>query len=268
MSTPITRLYNWVDDKNNAIPITDSRQDAELDQIITSLNQKVIIKASAPSSPIAGMLWYDSTNKYLKQYRNSEWVIMGIVHISSSAMGTPQAGDLWFNTSTGVLGVYYGSAWVNIGTMSFPSGTAYGDMFYTNLTTTALVRIVMTSTPYALVNGGTSGTPLWGLIDTDRLSATAVTAAKASALFGNWVDKSGSYAAQQATTDCIICARGAGGLLAGYTDANTDPTTVRVSLNDVSNTSCVTFPVKKGDYWKVTISAGSVTSVYLLALGS
>jgi hypothetical protein len=63
MSTAKSRLYNFVNDKAASIPITASRVDGELDQIITALNQKVIIAASAPSSPIAGMLWYDSTNK-------------------------------------------------------------------------------------------------------------------------------------------------------------------------------------------------------------
>lgn len=98
MSTPAARQYNFVDDKNNAIPITSARVDAELDNCIAKLNQKVIIQASAPSSPIAGMLWYDTSTNFLKQYRNSEWVQMGVVQ-KGTVMATPQEGDLWLDDS-------------------------------------------------------------------------------------------------------------------------------------------------------------------------
>ena len=74
MSTEATRQYNWVNDKNASVPITASRMDTEFDNIITKLNQKALIKSSAPSGPIEGMLWYDSTNKVFKVYRNSAWV--------------------------------------------------------------------------------------------------------------------------------------------------------------------------------------------------
>lgn len=99
MSTEKSRLYNFVDDKTNGIPITASRVDAELDQDITALNQKVIIKASAPSTPIAGMLWYDSSNKVLKQYRNAEWVLVNSVHSGTTAPTTMQFGDMWIDSS-------------------------------------------------------------------------------------------------------------------------------------------------------------------------
>ena len=76
MSAPITRLYNWVNDKNNSIKITASRMDAEFDQIVAALNQKAVIKATAPDSPINGMIWYDSTNSLLKIYVGTSWSII------------------------------------------------------------------------------------------------------------------------------------------------------------------------------------------------
>ncbi len=127
MSTEASRVHDWVDDKNNVIPITASRMDAEFDAIITKLNQKVIIKASAPSAPIAGMLWYDSTNKFLKQYRNAEWVIMGVVHVGTSAPSTVQEGDLWYDTTNNVLKAYDGS---NYAQASVPVGTEGGMTYY------------------------------------------------------------------------------------------------------------------------------------------
>jgi hypothetical protein len=111
MSTTASRQYNWQDDKNNGIAITASRMDAEFDNIITKLNQKVLIKATAPSSPIAGMLWLDSTNKILKEYRNSEWVTHAPVHVGTAAPTTVQEGDLWYDTTNNLLKSYNGSSW-------------------------------------------------------------------------------------------------------------------------------------------------------------
>lgn len=115
MSTEASRQYTFVDDKNSGVPITASRMDAEFNNVITKLNQKVLIKSSAPSGPIAGMLWYDSTNKLLKQYRNSEWVVLAI-HVSATVMSTPQEGDAWYDTGNNILKVYNGSTWDTLAT--------------------------------------------------------------------------------------------------------------------------------------------------------
>lgn len=101
MSTVIARLYNWVTDKANSVKITASKQDGELDQIIVGLNRKVLCSGSAPSSPIAGQTWVDTTQKLFKTYRNNEWVITGIVHVSSTAPTTMQSGDVWVDLSGG-----------------------------------------------------------------------------------------------------------------------------------------------------------------------
>lgn len=91
--------------------------------------------------------------------------------------------------------------------------------------------------------------------------------------FGVWVDKSASYGAQQATTDGFVCAYAAcatnAGTLVGYTDANADPSTIRMQVNDtVTGACCIMFPVKKNDYWKVTVSTWTIGAVYFIPLGS
>lgn len=117
MPQQISRLYNFVNDKNNGIPITSSRVDAELNQLVLTANGSAIVQPTAPVSPFNGELWIDSTNNILKQYRNNEWVMMGVVQVASSAMVTPQKGDFWYNTSTNVLGYWNGSAWVTAATL-------------------------------------------------------------------------------------------------------------------------------------------------------
>jgi hypothetical protein len=109
-SSQASRQYNFVNDRDNNIPIRAARVDAELDNIITKLNQKVLIKSTAPSTPVAGMLWYDSTNKILKQYRNAEWIGVG-VHVSTSAPATAQEGDVWYDSTNNIIKIYNGSTW-------------------------------------------------------------------------------------------------------------------------------------------------------------
>lgn len=109
MSTTISRLYNWVTDKANSVKITASRMDGEMDQVITALNRKVLCSGSAPSGPIAGQTWFDTTNKLLKAYRNNEWVVQGAVHVGTSAPATPQEGDLWWDSTNNKLYAYDGS---------------------------------------------------------------------------------------------------------------------------------------------------------------
>ena len=269
MSTTASRQYDYVDDKASAVPITASRIDADFDNCITKLNQKVIISASAPASPIAGQLWYDSTNKLLKEYRNTEWIIRGMIHISGTAPATLQDGDLWNDITNNILYKYDTDTWVKVGNMSFPTSAAYGDINYTALTTTLLNRLGVSGTVgLVLTNNGTSSTPLWGKVTP---SATA-----SFNILGAWVDKSASYGAQQATTDgfvvCVSDGGGGGGSVTGYTDTNADPTTVRCYITK-SNYQGVDFwtftmPVRKGDYWKVVFDTWTVEYLYWIPLGS
>jgi len=86
----------------------------------------------------------------------------------------------------------------------------------------------------------------------------------------SWVDKTSSYAAQQAATDGFVTVlAGANSNISGYTDANANPTTQRVQGGVGSNVvASFMMPVKKSDYWKVVLSSGSITSVYWIPLGS
>ncbi len=266
MSTAASRAYNWANDKTAGTPITAARMDTEFDAIITKLNQKVIIAASSPSGPIAGMLWLDSTNKLLKEYRNSEWVVHGPVHIGAAAPSTAQEGDCFFHTTNHTLQVYNGSAWV--GVLVYPASTAQGDLVYLSAAETPARLAKDTNAKRVLMNTGTDNNPAWGQVDS----------AAASGVLGAWVNKSGGYGAQQAATDGFVMASftvGASTALdvSGYSDSNANPTTLRAqSYTDGVHPSGATlnifFAVKKGDYWKVTANAGSAAAVWWIPLGS
>ena len=76
-ATFITRLRNFVSDKNNSIPITSQYVDNELNQILTSLNSKVLAQASSPSSPTTGDTWIDTSASppQVKVYTGSAWTV-------------------------------------------------------------------------------------------------------------------------------------------------------------------------------------------------
>ena len=81
--------------------------------------------------------------------------------------------------------------------------------------------------------------------------------------FGAWVNKSASYAAQQASTDgFVICVAPAENTAFLYTDSGANPTTIR---GQCAVSQSMMTPVKSGEYWKVTVDGGSPT-VYWIPL--
>jgi microcystin-dependent protein len=85
-------------------------------------------KASPPSNPVAGQLWYDTRtgiNNQLKIWDNTNWVAAGSVKKDTSTPPTAVIGDLWVNTTTQQLQLYNGSSWVLVGP-EYSAGQATG----------------------------------------------------------------------------------------------------------------------------------------------
>jgi microcystin-dependent protein len=74
---------------------------------------------TAPSRPVEGQLWYDSTDgvDQLKVYDGTNWVASGGLKKASAApaVANSSAGDLWVNTESQQLYLFTGSAWVLVG---------------------------------------------------------------------------------------------------------------------------------------------------------
>jgi len=60
---------------------------------------------TAPSAPLTGQLWWDSTNTLLKVYTGVVWTVVGGATASSSAPSPAVQGDLWFDTTNQQLKV-------------------------------------------------------------------------------------------------------------------------------------------------------------------
>lgn len=75
--------------------------------------------STAPSTPIQGQLWYDTTSTTsvhpeLKVWNGTAWTTTSNIVQSAAAPSSQLFGDLWVDTSTQQLKVYFGS-WIVIG---------------------------------------------------------------------------------------------------------------------------------------------------------
>ena len=83
----------------------------------------------APTAPLVGQLWFDSTNTLLKVWTGTQWKPMHTSSAQNSAPTNPLTGDLWWDTTNLLLKVWGGSVWITIGpgaSGSSGSGTGAG----------------------------------------------------------------------------------------------------------------------------------------------
>ena len=115
---------------------------------------------SAPTTPIKGQVWFDTSLSILKIYDGANWVETGSANVGATAPVTPAIGTFWLkNVSTAAapadpsLHVYDGTNWIKIG-----PETADGYL-PTRATTTTLLATNGTTYPVIelKVNGITIG---------------------------------------------------------------------------------------------------------------
>jgi hypothetical protein len=247
MGEAVARLYNFANDSAAETPISSAKVDAELNQAVASLNKKVQIKSTAPANPVDGQTWIDLSldPPVLKIYdqTNAGWASVTLPAFAPYTAKTDPVG-----------------ADVMIINDSEASNAAK------KLTLENLAKAI-TVLPDGVANT-TDAAPDADAELANKKYVDDQIAANAQVGFGDWVDKSSSYGAQQATTDgFLIVSTGTGAQAMLYTDSNTDPTTIRGRIDVATTFSSCMSPVKKGDYWKVVVVSGTV-SVYWIPLGS
>ena len=88
-------------------------------QASVSTNFEMVLRNSssgtAPVSPVAGQLWYNTTTKVLSQWDGLTWTgIGGGAILSGTPPASPQTGDLWYDSvNTGRMYIWNGTAWLD-----------------------------------------------------------------------------------------------------------------------------------------------------------
>ena len=119
--------------------------------------------SSAPSSPVAGQMWWDKTNNLLKVYTGSAFKTVSSSTASSSTPSSSVTGDLWWDITNGQLKVYNGSGFTTIGP-SFTSGTGTSGAIVATITDNAaadhvVVQLYTNNTIVAIISKDTTFTP-------------------------------------------------------------------------------------------------------------
>ena len=70
---------------------------------------------SAPTAPLKGELWFDTSNGQLKVYDGSAFEPTGGAQSSSTQPSSASAGDLWHDSTNDQMYLYSGSAWILVG---------------------------------------------------------------------------------------------------------------------------------------------------------
>jgi hypothetical protein len=79
---------------------------------------------SGPPNPLAGQLWWDTTNNILRVYSGASWKIS--TGATSAPFSSPPGdlsalgGDLWFDSTNQQLKIYSGANWVTVGPAATP----------------------------------------------------------------------------------------------------------------------------------------------------
>jgi hypothetical protein len=71
--------------------------------------------ATAPTAPLRGQLWYNTTSGVLQVYNGSVFKTLASANAASSAPSSNSIGDLWYDTTNAQLNVWTGSAWLLVG---------------------------------------------------------------------------------------------------------------------------------------------------------
>ena len=125
---------------------------------------------SGPPNPLAGQLWWDTTNNILRVYSGTSWKIS--TGATSAPFSSPPGdlsalgGDLWFDSTNQQLKIYSGASWVTVGPAATPV-TGDTGAFPSVMTDTLggshiVTQIRIAGVPYVIISKDTFPSALAG----------------------------------------------------------------------------------------------------------
>ena len=120
-----------------------------------------------PPAPIAGQLWYDTTNNLLKIYTGTQFKVISSATAAGSAPSGTVTGDLWYDTTDAQLKVYTGSSWMVVGP-AFSTTTGTTGAIVDTVTDSAagshvVVKLFTAGTIVGIISKDATFTPLSGI---------------------------------------------------------------------------------------------------------
>ena len=236
---------------------------------------------SAPSAPLKGELWFDTTTNQLKVYDGTSFKPTGGSKSSGSQPTSPSAGDLWHDTGNDQLYLYTGSAWLLVGpvytsgqtlsgwkieTLSSAGGNKVVSSMYAGNTRVAILS-KETFTPgstqsgFAEIKAGiTLNSTLSAVFDGTNTQASAIDVSGTTNTSGTLIAGGNFLRADTAdTTTGALTIDTDSGLLVG----DEQELTVTVSSNDVTVAQ-----TSQDKDLKFTVNDGGVTKTPLTLTGA
>jgi len=232
--------------------------------------------SSAPGSPLAGQLWYDSSNTVLNVYNGTEFKPISSVKVAASAPSTSlTTGDLWFNSSSNQLNIYNGSSFtlvgpptsVGSGTTGFVSVSITDDSAVSHTVLKLLVEDVIVGfisddaefTPSPAIAGFTSIKPGFGF--SSAVTGASVTQADNSSLLDNLASSDFLRATANDTTSGTLGVLNDSGLSIGAdSDVNISVSGSDATIKNITSDGDLILSVNDGGVQTNAISVDGATT--------
>ncbi len=230
----------------------------------------------APSAPLTGQLWYDSSASVLKIYSGTTWKSISSSSTSATQPSNPIVGDIWWDSVNGQLKVWSGAVWVTVGPASTSTSGTSGAIvetildniagshvvvkFYISNTVVAIISKDTAFTPQTSIPGFTTIKPGMNLISSATLAGSQFTGDTSNALSLGGISSSQFLRSDQNTSTVYSITAG-GGLNVGSDLTVTSLGTV--TFTNVTNNADMNFWVNKGGVNTraigITGSSGNIT---------
>ena len=243
---------------------------------------------SAPTSPLRGEVWFDTTVNQLKVYDGTSFKPTGGAKSQASAPTSPSAGDLWVDSSNSQLYFYTGSAWLLAGPVYTSGQTLSGFKIETITNDSAVSKVIASmysgNTRVAILSaeGFTPGSAITGFatisagITLNSAIGAQFAGTTTTAQFLNISETSNSSGtviaggnfmrkdAAQTTTGAITIAADAGLLVGVGSDLRLTVSGIDATITNVSEDGNLSVQVNDGGVTKTPIAiTGSTGNISL-----
>ena len=237
--------------------------------------------SSAPAAPIAGQLYWSTTNSLMQVYTGTAWKTISSSTASATTPSNSVTGDLWWDTTNSQLKVYNGSSYVLIGP-AFTAGTGQSGPTVVTITDSLAASHVVVQmyvsdvivgiiskdtefTPQSAISGFATIKPGWNLsttVTSAKYNGESDDAATLSSLTASQFIRSD---ANDTTTGTLAFANDSGITIGSGADLDISITGSDAILKNVTSDGDIIFNVNDGGTPTVALTIDGATSRAIVA---